>query len=36
MRVLLIALLAAGLAASACGKKGDPMRPGTEKEEKKE
>ena len=35
MRFVLTALLVAGLAVSACGKKGDPIRPGTEKQEQK-
>ena len=32
--VILIAALALALAVSACGKKGDPVRPDTTKEEK--
>ena len=32
---LTMALLAASLTVSACGKKGDPVRPGVNKEEKK-
>jgi len=35
LRIALCALLAASLAVSACGKKGDPIRPGQEKTEEK-
>lgn len=31
-----MALLAAGLTVSACGKKGDPTRPGSKQEQKKD
>lgn len=34
MKTVLIAVLVAGLTVSACGKKGDPVRPDTKKEEK--
>ena len=34
IRFLLIALLAGSLAVSACGKKGDPVRPGEIKDKK--
>jgi predicted small lipoprotein YifL len=33
-RILLTALLAGALAVSACGLKGDPIRPGSEKDPK--
>ena len=36
MKTVLIAALVASLAVAACGKRGDPMRPGSEKEEKKQ
>ncbi len=32
--LILIAVLASALAVSACGKKGDPARPDTKKEDK--
>ena len=31
-----MALLVAGLTVAACGKKGDPIRPGTKQEQKDE
>ena len=34
-RIFLIGLLAGTLAVSACGKKGDPIRPGQKQEEKR-
>ena len=34
LRIILIGLLAGTLAVSACGKKGDPIRPGEKQEEK--
>ena len=33
-RLVLTALVAAALALSACGLKGDPVRPGSEKDKK--
>ena len=35
-KLILMALLAGSLALGACGKKGDPIRPGTEKQEEKD
>ena len=35
-RIVLTALLASALAVSACGLKGDPIRPGSEKDVKKQ
>ena len=35
-RIVLTALLAGALAVSACGLKGDPIRPGSEKDVKKQ
>ena len=35
LRIILIGLLAGTLAVSACGKKGDPIRPGQKQEEKR-
>jgi predicted small lipoprotein YifL len=34
-RIALTALLAAALAVSACGRKGEPVRPGSEKDPNK-
>lgn len=34
-RTALTVLLAAALAVSACGRKGDPVRPGSDKDPKK-
>ena len=34
-RIALTALLAASLAVSACGRKGEPMRPGSDHDPKK-
>jgi len=34
-RIVLTTLLAAALAVSACGLKGDPIRPGSDKDPKK-
>jgi predicted small lipoprotein YifL len=36
MRLILMAMLVAGVTVAACGKKGDPIRPGTEKLEEKD
>ena len=35
VRLILMGLLAGTLAVSACGKKGDPVRPGQKQEEKR-
>ncbi len=35
-RIAMTALLAAALGLSACGIKGDPIRPGSEEDQKKE
>lgn len=34
MRLLLITTLIAAMAVASCGKKGDPVRPGSQQEEK--
>lgn len=34
LRLILIGLMAGALTTAACGKKGDPIRPGSEKEER--
>jgi len=36
LRLIIIAVLAGALAVSACGIKGDPVRPGTETEEQED
>ncbi len=33
LRLITMAVLAATLTVTACGKKGDPVRPGTEQQE---
>ena len=35
VRLILMGLLAGTLAVSACGKKGDPVRPGQKQEERR-
>ncbi len=35
-RIAMMALLAAALGLAACGLKGDPIRPGSEEDQKKE
>ena len=36
MRVLVIVALALGVAVAGCGKKGDPVGPGAERQEQKQ